>query len=202
MPTVDANKQAWDAVYQWPNRGDEWSARGGAFHAVVRYHLAQNPSLSSGSEHPGDRVRLWPLDAVSQGHVPQVCGHRSFWTDGAAFIHPSNLGEYDRDYSRIRRIPRLEGLHEQLGILDKTLHWRDSGVSAAMVDQMAEAHGLKCISQEVIPWGTKRAYIDCFSTIVKETSPAARQNRLLRNADWLHEVDYLAQLAQLYATGV
>lgn len=266
MATVDANKKAWDEQYQWPNRGDEWSAPWGgpsmqwygtilprihrflpadsileiacgygrwtqflkgmchrlavidlseecvqacqqrfAGCAHIEYHLTDGRSLQMIADASVDFVFSFDSlvhadESVLKAYLSQL--PRILRAEGAAFIHHSNLGQYDTAYSRIRRIPRLEGVLKQLGILDKTLHWRDSGVSATMVAQSAEEHGLKCISQEVIPWGTKRAYIDCFSTIVKETSPAARQNRLLRNADWVHEVDYLAQLARLYATGV
>src|SRR5439155_18238383 len=89
---------------------------------------------------------------------------------GVAFIHHSNLGEYDRTYSRIRKIPKLEGLLMRLGILEQNVSWRDFSVDAKKVERFADENGLRCLSQEIIPWGTKRTFIDCISTIAKNNS--------------------------------
>lgn len=118
--------------------------------------------------------------------------------DGVAFIHHSNLGEYHRRYLRIRAIPSLEGLLLRLGMLEEDLHWRDFTVDARKVETLAEKHGLKCISQEIIPWRTKRLFIDCLSTIVKSSSSKTRINRVWRNESFMQEAQNLLQLSQLY----
>ena len=117
---------------------------------------------------------------------------------GVAFIHHSNLGEYDGAYSRIRKIPKLEGLLVRLGLLEKNLHWRDFSVDAKKVERFAEENELRCLSQEIIPWGTKRMFIDCISTIAKNNSSVNRGNRIFRNRRFMEEVRYLSLLSHLY----
>jgi hypothetical protein len=71
-------------------------------------------------------------------------------------------------------------------------------VDAKKVETLAEEHGLRCISQEIIPWGTKKLFIDCFSTIIKNKSPADRGNYILKNEKFMQEAQNLWQLSQLY----
>jgi ubiquinone/menaquinone biosynthesis C-methylase UbiE len=120
---------------------------------------------------------------------------------GAAFIHHSNLGEYQAVYSRVSGKANLEKLLKRLGIIEKQLHWRDFGVSARVVEDLANEAGLNCISQEIFPWGTKRTQNDCFSILVKDSSPFVRENRILRNASFMQEVSYILRLSHLYRMG-
>lgn len=264
MPTIDENKRFWDGVYQWANRGDEWSAKWGGpsmewygtilprihnfvpadrileigcgygrwtqflrnmCHSLVvvdlsaecisacrqrfrecshiEYHLNDGKSLGMISDSSVDFVFSFDSLVHADGsalkaYLSELC--RILRDEGVAFIHHSNLGEYQSNHATIRRFPMLERLLMRLGILEKT-HWRDLGVTAAAVEELAEEHGLKCISQEVVPWGTKRAQIDCFSTLVKRSSSLARNNRVLRNANFMQEVRYLARLSHLYTMG-
>lgn len=168
----------------------------------IEYHLNDGKSLEMISDASVDFVFSFDSlvhvdEPVLKAYISQL--PRILKDEGVAFIHHSNLGEYHPTYSRIRRIPKLDGLLKRLGVLDKTLHWRDSGVSAKTVETLAAEHGMKCISQEVIPWRTKRANIDCFSTIVKDTSSLARNNRILRNANFMQEVRNLSRLSSLYS---
>jgi hypothetical protein len=117
---------------------------------------------------------------------------------GVAFVHHSNLGEYNGTYSRIRKIPKLESLLVRLGVLEKELHWRDFSVDAKKVERLAEENGLRCLSQEIIPWGTKRMLIDCISTIAKNNSSVNRGNRIFRNRRFMEETRYLLLLSNLY----
>jgi len=118
---------------------------------------------------------------------------------GVAFIHHSNLGEYQSMYKMVRRIPMLEGLLKYAGVLERNLHWRDPSVSAKVVAELARTHQLDCTAQEVLRWGTKRFEIDCFSTIKKGTSHQVDNNQFLRNSRFMKEVDGLFQLSRLYA---
>lgn len=125
---------------------------------------------------------------------------RILTADGVAFLHHSNLGEYQRRYERIRRIPLLEQVLRRVGVIDRYLHWRDPGVSAPVVAELALRNGVACISQEIVRWGTKRAYIDCFSTFVLPTSTLTRPTRVYRNEGFGREAGYLAPLAHLYSS--
>lgn len=136
-------------------------------------------------------------ESVIDAYLAQL--PRILSTRGAAFLHHSNLGEYRATYQRNRRIPGLPAVLERLGLMEPELHGRDFGVSAELVAELAERHGLRCIGQEIVPWGTRRAAIDCFSTIVRQGSPLARANRVLRNPGFMQEVESLARLARLYA---
>jgi ubiquinone/menaquinone biosynthesis C-methylase UbiE len=167
----------------------------------IEYHLNDGKSLEMISDASIDFVFSFDSlvhadESVLKSYISQL--PRILKDEGVVFIHHSNLGECYPSHSIIRRISKLEGLLRRLRILEKSTHWRDSGVSAKVVEDLAEEHGLKCISQEVINWGTKRALIDCFSTIVKNTSSLALNNRVLRNANFMHEVRNLSQLSSLY----
>lgn len=168
----------------------------------LEFHLTDGRSLDIVDDHSVDFVFSFDslvhadtavLDAYL-AQLPRILTH-----DGAAFLHHSNLGEYQARYRRVRSVPLLEPVLRRLGVLDRNLHWRDPEVSAARVAEMALRHGLSTISQEIVPWGTKRAYIDCFSTLVLPGSALARSNRVFRNAAFAREAGQLAALAQLYA---
>lgn len=167
----------------------------------IKYYLNDGKSLEMISDDSIDFVFSFDSlvhadESIIKSYFSQL--PRILRDNGAAFIHHSNLGEYYPVYSLIRKVPGLEVILKKLCILEKDLHWRDSGVSARSVEKLAENYALKCISQEIIPWGTKRAQIDCFSTIVKKTSPLARDNHILRNTSFSEEVKNLSQLSRLY----
>jgi SAM-dependent methyltransferase len=134
--------------------------------------------------------------AVLEAYISQL--PRILKEDGVAFVHHSNLGEYSDLYAKIHKIPRLEKMLGRLRILDKSLRWRDFSVSAEMIEVCTQRYGLKCISQEIIPWRTRRTKIDCFSTIVRSASSLARDNRVWRNGKFMREVKYLLRLSRLY----
>lgn len=167
----------------------------------IKYHLNDGKSLEMISDSSIDFVFSFDSlvhadETVMKSYISQL--PRILKADGAAFIHHSNLGYYYHRYSGIRKIPKLEGILKKLGILEKTLHGRDFGVNAKLIEGIAKEQGLQCISQEVLSWGTKHAQIDCFSTIVKDTSALARKNRYLRNANFMQEVNNLFNLSKLY----
>lgn len=85
---------------------------------------------------------------------------------GAAFLHHSNLAEHSRYFHRIERLPAWlkRGLFA-VGCIDLP-QWRALSVSATLVAKVALDVGLAVVSQEVVPFGSRRG-IDCFSTFVK-----------------------------------
>jgi len=117
--------------------------------------------------------------------------------EGAAFLHHSNLGEYPY-YASVRRVPKLQAVLSRLGVLERDLHWRDPGVTAEQVANLATAAGLQCIVQEKITWGTRRSLIDCMSTLVRRGSKRAGAARVLHNPDFMRQAAELARLAALY----
>ena len=134
-------------------------------------------------------------EPVMKAYITQLA--RILKPHGAAFIHHSNLGAYPQ-YSIMERFPRMRRLLSWVGILEKELHWRDFAVTAEKVARDAAASGSRCVSQELVTWDTRRALIDCMSTIVREDSPLPRENRVLRNGSFTREMRYLSRLGRLY----
>jgi ubiquinone/menaquinone biosynthesis C-methylase UbiE len=168
----------------------------------IEYHMNDGKSLDMVPDSSVDFV--FSFDSLV--HVNESCMEaylsqlqRILTKDGVAFIHHSNLGEYYARYLRIRSVPKLEGLLARIGVLED-LHWRDFSVDAKRVEVLAEKHGVRCISQEIIPWVTNNTmFIDCMSTIVKSSSSLVRTNRIVRNAKFAREAQNLLQLSQLYS---
>lgn len=119
--------------------------------------------------------------------------------DGAAFIHHSNFGEYSQRLARLRKIQTLETMFEKLNFIEPS-HMRDPHVTAEVVEQLAKNYELLCISQEIVPWGTRRMHLDCFSTIVMRDSFYTRKNLVFRNGQFMQEAGNLARLSKLYTT--
>jgi SAM-dependent methyltransferase len=167
----------------------------------IAYHVNDGRSLDMLADQSADFVfsfdSLVHADAgVLESYVTQL--RRILKPDGAAFLHHSNLGEYPY-YAAVGRIPKLQAVLSRAGILERDVHWRDPGVTAAQVAAFAAAAGLQCIVQERITWGTRRALIDCMSTIVRRDSKHAGAARVLRNPDFMREAAGLARLAAHYA---
>jgi ubiquinone/menaquinone biosynthesis C-methylase UbiE len=166
----------------------------------ISYHVNDGKSLAMVPDDSVDFVFSFDSlvhaeDDVILAYISQL--GRILKKDGVAFIHHSNLGEYPyyRQLSKHRRMQRALGT---LRVVEKNSHWRALTVTAAGVARHAADHHLRCISQEKIPWGTRRALIDCMSVIVKEDGKWARENRVLNNLSFKQEKRCVAQLARLY----
>lgn len=134
-------------------------------------------------------------DDVIQAYISQLA--KKLRGNGVAFIHHSNLGEYPY-YQRISKYPKVRRMLRVLRVIEKNIHWRAFTVTAARVAQHAADNHLRCISQEKIPWGTKRALIDCMSVIVRQDSDWPTDNEVLSNPAFTQEKRNVAQLARLY----
>lgn len=166
----------------------------------ITYHLNDGKSLNMIADDSLDFVFSFDSlvhadQTVISAYIAQLS--KKLKKDGVAFIHHSNLGEYPY-YSKLQKRPRLKNILRELGILEKRLHERDFSMTAGKMSSLAQANGLRCISQEIIPWDTKRAMIDCFSTLTKENSVWARENRVFRNQAFRKEAVYLSEISQLY----
>jgi SAM-dependent methyltransferase len=167
----------------------------------IEYHVNDGRSLAMLPDRSVDFVfsfdSLVHADAsVMTAYLAELA--RILTPDGAAFLHHSNLGEYAARYARVRRVPKLEGLLILLGALDPFTHWRDPGVSAGAVAAWAEEHDLRCIRQELVHWSTRRALIDCLSTVVRRGSALDGPPRVVRNRDFMREAAGARRLSQLY----
>lgn len=139
-------------------------------------------------------------DTIISGYISQIS--RKLRKNGVAFIHHSNLGQYS-NYVKMHRIisgiPGLMVILKISGILDDVRKpWRATSMTAGKMQLYAEENGLKCISQELITWSTRRVLIDCISTITKKDSIWSRDNRVIRNAFFMKEAKNLSKLSHLY----
>ena len=167
----------------------------------IEYHVTDGTTLDMIPDSSVDFVfsfdsQVHSGESVMKAYIRQL--QRILTDGGVAFIHHSNLGEYNGVYSRIRKVPKLEGILMMFGVLEKQLHWRDFSVDAKKVERFAEQNGLRCLSQEIIPWGTKRMLIDCISTIARNNSSVNSGNRIFRNRRFMEETRYLLHLSHLY----
>jgi len=104
--------------------------------------------------------------------------------DGVGFIHHSNLGEYASSFGR--RLPaRARKLLTKAKLLDQD-HQRAPDMTAELFQSYCAAHGLRCLSQELINWRGRRL-IDCFTTFARAGSKWAGSPRTVRNPNFMRE---------------
>jgi SAM-dependent methyltransferase len=102
--------------------------------------------------------------------------------DGVAFLHHSNLGAYP------------PGSYDPGNV-----HWRAPSVSAALVEQAANAVSLRCVSQERVAWGDSTRLLDCFSVITRAYSKWDRENVVVDNFTFgSTETEFSHRLSTLY----
>jgi len=134
-------------------------------------------------------------DDVIESYISEIS--RKLSSNGVAFLHHSNCAEYKLQ-SRISNIPKVGNLLKILGFLEKSYHWRATSMNANKIIEYSDKYNLKCISQELIPWGTKTSLIDCISVIVK---PASKWNQIFeqyRNNHFMIEAENIKMLSKLY----
>jgi len=166
----------------------------------ISYHVNDGKSLDMIDDKSVDFVfsfdSLVHVDEdIIEEYVFQIS--RKLTSNGAAFLHHSNLGDYKYQVV-FSRIPKLRALLRLVGLIEKKLHWRSSTMTAKKMEQFCEKNALQCISQEYINWGTKFALIDCFSTIVRKDSKWSRKNRILKNRTFMRQAEYISNFSKLY----
>jgi hypothetical protein len=142
-------------------------------------------------------------DDVIEGYVSQLSSKLT--PNGVAFLHHSNLGSHPPRFHdwklssstrwRLGRLKLLNGA-KRLGIVDDS-HQRSKSMTAAKMRAFAERHGLRCLAQETVNWGTTRP-IDCFSTLVRADSAWPVRELEQENRSFMRQADDLRQLAVLY----
>jgi hypothetical protein len=113
--------------------------------------------------------------------------------DGIAFLHHSNLGDGDAKVRRVdryaaraaRALPRIEPILRKLDVVQET-HWRATTMSGALLDEMCQDAGLRCVGQEIVNWGG-RSMIDCLSIVARPGSRWDRPNVVVRNPHFMDE---------------
>lgn len=158
-------------------------------HSLIEYHVNDGKSLPMIAD--GSIDFLFSFDSLVHADADVLRAYlvdlaRKLTPEGVGFIHHSNLGEYVD--------PRAGTLPEGF----QNLHWRSTDVTAAQFESYCEEVGLGCVSQEIVNWGGDE-YIDCFSTFTRRGSRWMRQNRLLRNGEFMEEARCIKRISHLYA---
>jgi SAM-dependent methyltransferase len=107
--------------------------------------------------------------------------------DGLAFIHHSNLGEYEGSLLRRARKGKIRAAD----------HQRDPEMTANLFRELAEQTGLKVVSQELVNWRGRRL-IDCFSIVARTGAKWKERTRPLRNRDFMLEAQMIRRVAEHY----
>ncbi len=112
--------------------------------------------------------------------------------DGIAWLHHSNLGQFDRELRRMeqaeavaRRVPVLRSPLTKLELIEWG-HWRAESMTAARLVDMAADVKLACVGQEIVNWRGSRL-IDCISVVARPGSVWDRPNKLVRNRNFVNE---------------
>jgi ubiquinone/menaquinone biosynthesis C-methylase UbiE len=120
--------------------------------------------------------------------------------DGVGFLHHSNLGQYRRSVEFTR--PALQGArrrfldaagprHERqvnrifgavvhrAGLGEET--WRALSVNAEIFADLCGDAGLRCVSQELVTWGSAVRFTDCISVVARGDSTSTGSTRVVKN---------------------
>lgn len=117
---------------------------------------------------------------------------------GVGFIHHSNIGQYQQDFSLIEGIP---GESRKSVIKRKFLgptHWRAASMTATLFADYCDQANLQCVSQELVNWGATRLLIDCFSLFTPKNSAWARPNIVIENPGFMREARMIKRLSRVY----
>ncbi len=105
---------------------------------------------------------------------------------GLGFIHHSNLGQYEGQTAR----------YDQ----GKDLHGRGKTMTAAKFRADCAPLGLRCVAQELIPWGSTGLLIDAFSLVQRDADNSGDPPQVEERTDWRAEVAQSRRIAKLYRT--
>ena len=120
-------------------------------------------------------------DLTMSAYVSQLAA--KLRDDGVAFLHHSNLGEYSP-----------EALEET----GEPTHGRASSMTAEKIRSFTVNSGMVCVSQELIPWGTDEALIDCISILAKPAIAWTLETEIFKNTKFMSETNYISKLSHIY----
>lgn len=151
----------------------------------LTFHVNDGTSLAIAADRSIDLV--FSFDSLVHAEADIIAGYlqefaRALANDGVAFVHHSNMGSYE------------SGTYDP-----NNIHWRATTVSAALVERLARAEGLSCVSQETVAWGNNAMLNDCFSVITRAGSRWDRDNVVVQNMDFSrHELAVSRGISALY----
>jgi SAM-dependent methyltransferase len=168
----------------------------------ISYHVNDGRSLDMVPDGSADFVFSFDSLVHAEADVMEAYAAelaRKLSDDAAAFIHHSNLAQYDH-YVRVQRAapgPARKVLKRLRIVEDLEYQWRARTMSAEAMARFAEAAGLRCVGQEKVNWNSRRP-IDCMSILTRKGSRWDRPNRVLENRRFMAEAAEAKRLGQLY----
>jgi SAM-dependent methyltransferase len=135
----------------------------------IEYHVNDGRSLAMVDDGSVDFAFSWDSlihaeEGVIAAYLDQL--GRKLRPGATGAFHHSNLGAY--------RDKNTGELTIENG------HWRDPGVSADRFRELCRESGLRCVVQELIPWGGPD-FTDCFSVFRREKPGLRNRTPVLRN---------------------
>lgn len=169
----------------------------------AEFHVNDGRSLDCAGDGEIDLVfsfdSLVHVDSdVIDAYVREIA--RVLSPEGAAFLHHSNLGAYPFRV-QLSRVPKVRGVIRNLGLLDKSFHWRAPGMSGDLMISICARHGLVCVGQELVNWGSARVMIDAFSTIVRPGSRWEKKLFIMTNKRFMRDAARTKEFSRLYGAG-
>lgn len=166
----------------------------------VEAHLNEGTSLSCVADGSVDFV--FSFDSLVHAEQDVIDAYaaqfpRKMKLDAAGFVHHSNYGAYPAYIAWIQRFPGLSRQLQSLGILDRaSVHWRAPTGSAKATRESLERAGLRCLSQELVNWDSRRL-IDSLTTFAAPSSRWVQAYRQLRNPHFMDEARYVHKVHAL-----
>ncbi len=108
---------------------------------------------------------------------------------GAAFIHHSNLGQYQTVLALAGKLPRWALRTAHKAELLPSLHWRDASITAKWFGSACRQSGLSVVRQELVNWLNRPTYLlDCFTTIGLSSVKAGQ---VFHNRSFMREAEQI-----------
>ncbi len=121
-----------------------------------------------------------------RGYLTELA--RVLTPEGAAFVHHSNFGSYQRS---TRALAPFQGAIDHLPtnarkalarvVAYRRIDWRAASVSAARFAELCDEAGLRCVGQELVNWTGGVVLLDSFSVVTRPGSPWDRPHRVVKN---------------------
>jgi SAM-dependent methyltransferase len=167
----------------------------------IAYHVNDGRSLDFVPDRSIDFV--FSFDSLVHADEDAIGSYlralsRKLTPNGVAFIHHSNLAAHPNFLRILAACPyRLKSLLGQIGLGQRmNQHGRDTKMSAAKFEELAQAANLSIISQELINWAGPGLLIDCISVF----GPArSGPKKMLSNPDFALEIRNARRLSAIYA---
>lgn len=153
----------------------------------IRYAVNDGRSLEMVEDGSVDLVVSW--DSLVHCEMETISAYlRQLKTKlkpgGMGFIHHSNLGVHAHELTG-------EEPGEVVGGRRKT-------VTAQRFSDTCREAGLRCLSQEIVPWNCNGLWMDCFSLFTRDEANASRTPRVEHRHDWAVELANARRIGEMY----